>query len=137
MKEKYSKLRVVVADDMAFMRSAIIKILLDLGFQDQNIHQFENGKLALDAIRDSEPNMFDIVFSDWNMPKVNGLELLKAVRRLSSSHNNIHFVLITTVSERDKVVEAINHRVSSYLLKPIEPDKLEDCLKDIFANLDY
>lgn len=133
MDNEYSKLKVIIVDDMSFMRTAIIKILLDLGFAEHNLYECENGKIALDLLRDSEPNMFDIILSDWNMPKLNGLECLKAVRRLSSSHNSIPYVLITTVSERNKVVEAINYKVSAYLLKPVEANKLKECFSDIFS----
>ncbi len=129
----YSKTKILIADDTAFLRVSLVKILTELGFEKNNILECENGKLAFDYLRNYN-GQFDIVLSDWNMPVMSGLDFLKCVRASSDYFKTIPFVLITTVSEKDKIVEAINYQVSAYLIKPIVEQKLKDTLDRIFTK---
>ncbi|MCG8651462.1 MAG: response regulator, partial [Pirellulales bacterium] len=71
-------------------------------------------------------NSFDLVLSDWNMPQMNGLELLKAIRATGSK---VPLIMITTESEQARVLEAIQAGANNYLVKPFEQDVLMDKLQ--------
>lgn len=131
MSEEHKNIRIMVVDNKAAMRVKLIKLLLELGFNKDNIVQFENGKHALNQLKISSKK-FDLVLSDWNMPTLNGIEFLKHVRASNLYFRKIPFVLITTVSEKDKVVEAILFQVNGYLLKPLEMPKLKETLDSIY-----
>lgn len=133
MSRSYEKLNILIADDTGFLRDALCKILIEIGFEKQNIYECENGKIAFDKLKNSKGH-FDIVLSDWNMPILNGLDFLKLVRASNDYFKTIPFVLITTVSEKEKIIEAINYQVSAYLIKPVEPKKLRETLDFIFTK---
>lgn len=125
----YFNKKVFVIDDTAFMRAGLIKILVELGFDKNKIYQFENGSKALEALKLS-PSACDLILCDWNMPTMTGIDLLKHVRNLKIS--NAPFILITTESERDKVVEAIQYNVNGYILKPVSSEKILETIRNVF-----
>lgn len=131
----YASKKIYVVDDTAFMRVGLIKILSELGFDKNKIQQFENGREAFESLR-SAPNECDLILCDWNMPQMTGIDFLKLMRSLKFERPDIPFVLITTESEKDKVVEAIQYKVNGYLLKPINVEKLKSTLEDIFEDQD-
>lgn len=132
MKNEYQNIKILVVDDTAFMRAGLIKILIEMGFSKQHIHQCEDGTLATDYLRKTDIQ-FNIILSDWNMPNMNGIEFLKLVRSSPGPTASIPFVLITTVSEKDKVIEAIKYKVTGYILKPVARDALEETFERIFG----
>jgi len=129
--QDYKNKKLLIVDDTAFMRAGLIKILIDLGFSKDNLRQCEDGNVAVEQLRKSDVK-FDLILSDWNMPNMNGLELLKHVRNTPGPTATLPFVLITTVSEKEKVIEAINYKVTGYLLKPVVRASLEENLERIF-----
>ncbi|MBH47167.1 MAG: response regulator [Halobacteriovorax sp.] len=135
MSEKlYYKTKVLIVDDTSFMRNNLAKILVELGFTAGLIHQAENGKDGLFTLEESEKEgikNFDLIFCDWNMPKMNGIELLKAVRASKSYFKNLPFILVTTDSEKEKVIEAVQYKVSGYIIKPVEKETIEHALESI------
>tara|TARA_R110000868_G_scaffold42681_16_gene144093 strand:- start:6914 stop:7327 length:414 start_codon:yes stop_codon:yes gene_type:complete len=131
---RYYRLKVLIVDDTAFMRNNLAKILVDLGFTAGLIHQADNGKGGMFALEESEKEgikNFDIVFCDWNMPKMNGIEMLKAVRASKEYFKSIPFVLVTTDSEKDKVIEAVQYKVSGYIIKPVDKETIEQTLSSL------
>lgn len=133
MEIKYFSKRVYVVDDTAFMRVGLIKLLAELGFDKNKIQQFENGREAFEALR-ADPDECDVILCDWNMPQMTGIDLLKVVRSANSARPDMKFILITTESEKDKVIEAIQYKVNGYLLKPVNPEKLKNTLEEIFED---
>lgn len=131
----YRNLKVLIADDTAFLRSSLIKFLIEMGIERHNIQEFDNGKVAYDSIKNLNVK-YDIILSDWNMPVLNGLEFLKAIRSSGEYFKEIPFVLITTVSEREKIIEALNYKVTAYLLKPIKSEKLIETFIKVFGPKD-
>lgn len=133
MKEILESKNIFVIDDTAFMRAGLIKMLVDLGCKKEKILQFENGHEALKALEQNVPHL---IFSDWNMPQMNGLEFLKYIRTSDMQFRNVPVVMVTTVSEKDKVIEAIHYRLSGYIIKPVSADKVEQTLKSVFLEED-
>ena len=109
-------MNVLIAEDSKMTR-VVAKKLLD-ALNVQNVYEAEDGQAAL-TIFQTAP--IDVVFSDWNMPNMSGLELLKAVREID---REVPFVMITTERSKDRVREAIEHEVSDYLTKPFTPATL-------------
>jgi len=116
--------RVLVVDDFSIMRRTIIR-MLKLGLDDTFVFvEAEDGNAALAEIQASE---FDLVISDWSMPKMNGLELAKNVRSLGCS---VPFLMITANEEQESAANAIREGVTEYLVKPFNQESLLDaCAK--------
>jgi two-component system chemotaxis response regulator CheY len=115
-------MKVLVVDDSAVMRKIVIKALNEAGHA--NILEAGNGKDALEQVGEA-----DIVFTDWNMPVMDGLAFVKEVRKSSA----IPIVMITTEGGQKEVLEAMKSGVNDYIVKPFKPtvllSKLETFLK--------
>ncbi len=114
-------MRVLLVDDSGTMRTIQKRCLNKMGIQD--VVEAEDGVQALQYF---EAGKFDIVLTDWNMPNMDGLTLLKEIRQRDRA---IPIVLITTEAERARVVMAIQCGVSDYLVKPFTPDGLKEKLE--------
>lgn len=114
-------MKVLLVDDSGTMRTIQTRCLNKLGIED--IIEAEDGQRALDYY---DRNNFDLVLSDWNMPNMDGLTFLKAVRERNAE---IPFIMITTEAERQRVVTAIQAGVTDYLTKPFTPDSLREKLE--------
>ncbi len=121
----YKDLTVLVVDDFLTMRRIVRKILRDLDFQ--NIIEAEDGSAALDVLKTSK---VDLIVSDWNMPKVSGLELLKRVRGQEETRD-IPFLMVTAEAQKENIVEAVKAKVSNYIVKPFTAATLEEKLAKI------
>ena len=130
MSTSFRDKHIFVVDDTAFMRAGLINILVNMGFDRQKITQFDSGLSALEGFKSQAK--VDLIFSDWNMPLMTGIELLKAIRTSGDSRRDIPIVMITTVSEKDKVIEALKFRLSGYILKPVEQTKVLEIVSGIF-----
>lgn len=120
-----------IVDDTAFMRAGLTKQLIELGFGKEKITHFENGRNAFEALLQVK---VDVVFSDWNMPIMDGLEFLKQLRGSNSPMRDVPVVMITTESEKSKVVAALQYKISGYIIKPVMLPKLEEVLELIFGE---
>ena len=114
-------MHVLVVDDSAMTRMVAKNSLKNLGITE--ISEAEDGAKALQVL---EAGAIDIVFSDWNMPNMSGIELLREVRQRWPA---MPFIMITTEGSKDKVMEAIQNGVSDYLSKPFTPEALNEKLK--------
>ena len=112
---------VLVVDDSGTMRKIIIRSLNALGVK--NTTEAADGSQAFQLF---QGQAFDIVLSDWNMPNMSGIELLKAIRGTGSK---VPVILITTESEKNRVLEAVQAGVSDYLVKPFDTDGLRKKLE--------
>ncbi len=118
-------MKVLVADDSGVMRKIIIRSLNACGVS--SVVEAADGREGWDAFQ-AEP--VDIVLTDWNMPEMSGLELLQQIR---GSGSDVPVIMITTESEKAKVIEAIQAGVTDYLSKPFEQDELRDKLEKYVA----
>ncbi len=115
---------VLLVDDMSTIRSLVSNTLkANLGID--NILMAENGEEALGILRTRK---VDIILSDWNMPVMDGEELLYEVRQ-DSMLKDIPFVMMTTNNDRDFIVTAIQLGVTNFLVKPFKPFELEEKLR--------
>lgn len=120
-----SELKILIVDDFNMMRSAIRNILKELHYS--NIDEAENGHVALRMLQKTK---YDLVLTDWNMPVMNGLELLKAIRN-DNNLNHIPVVMVTSEVKKEYVVDAVKSGASGYILKPFNAATLNENLKRI------
>lgn len=111
-------MKILLVDDSGTMRTIQKRCFLKLGVPEDSIVEAENGRVALDHFA---AGAFDLVVSDWNMPVMDGLTLLKEIRQ---RNKEIPVLMVTTESEKGRVLEAIQAGVSDYLVKPFMPDDL-------------
>jgi two-component system chemotaxis response regulator CheY len=120
------KSRILVVDDFPTMRKIVRGVLKQLGYT--NIEEAEDGEQAI-TILQSAP--FDFIVSDWNMPNMTGLELLKAVRA-NPKTKHLPFLMVTAEADKENIVEAVKAGVSSYVVKPFNAGTLKEKIDRIF-----
>lgn len=130
---KIEDIRVLIVDDLPSLRMMLKAQLRRLGYRD--IYEAEDGKAAYQIMVSCKAagTPFHIIISDWNMPKFDGLELLRAVRAVPY-WKALPFLLLTTESEKAKVVEAIVAGVSNYMVKPVDEKTLAEKLAAIWRK---
>ncbi|PIT98930.1 MAG: response regulator [Bdellovibrionales bacterium CG10_big_fil_rev_8_21_14_0_10_45_34] len=123
----------LIVDDFATMRKIIKKVLTELGYND--VTEADDGKTALPLLEQSvkEGRPFEFVISDWNMPGMTGIDLLRSCK----SHpelQNVPFMLVTAESEQKNVVEAVRAGVSDYVVKPFNAVTLKAKLENVYKK---
>jgi len=122
-------MRILVVDDFATMRKVIKNLLRQTGYQ--NVTEAEDGVVALKELRSQK---IDFVISDWNMPNMTGIELLRAVRA-DSELSSLPFLMVTAESLKDNVLEAVKAGVSNYIVKPFTAEVLSEKIEKIIEKL--
>ena len=121
----WSKMHVLLVDDIKSMRSMIRGILFKVGLQ--KVSDAGDGFEALSVLKQEK---IDLIVSDWNMPKMDGLELLKAVRA-DANYKDIPFLMITAENRKENVVDAIQAGTSEFIAKPFTDGTLREKLNKI------
>lgn len=119
------KIKVLVVDDFPTMRRIVKNLLKQLGFE--NIDEAEDGMAALAKLKNGG---YGLVVSDWNMPNMEGIDLLRAVRT-EAVVKDIPFLMVTAEAEKEKVIEAIKAGVDNYIVKPFTAEVLKEKLEKI------
>ena len=119
-------IKILVVDDFSTMRRIVKNILRQLDFN--NIVEADDGSTALDILQKEKINM---IVSDWNMPKMTGLELLKAVRA-DDALKDIPFLMVTAEAQQENIIEAVKSGVSNYIVKPFTAETLGQKMNQIF-----
>ena len=122
-------LKVLVVDDFSTMRRIVKNLLKQIGYK--NIDEAEDGVQALSKLQDGG---YGLVVSDWNMPNMDGLEMLKAVRQ-NPAIKNIPVLMVTAEAEKEKVITAIQAGVNNYVVKPFTGEILKEKLDKIFDRI--
>ncbi len=123
------KIRILVVDDFATMRKVVRSLLGTLGFT--NIQEAEDGAQALRTLQ-SQP--FDFVVSDWNMPNMQGIDLLRAIRA-DPNLRTLPVLMVTAEAKRENILEAAQAGVNGYIVKPFTAETLREKLDAIFTRL--
>ncbi|MGA2936014.1 MAG: response regulator [Syntrophobacteraceae bacterium] len=124
----YKDLTAMVVDDFSTMRRIVRKILKDLQFRE--VIEAENG---VEALRLLGSNKVDLIVSDWNMPAMTGLELLKRVRA-DERLKGLPFLMVTAEAQKENIIEAIQAKVSNYVVKPFSPAVFAEKLAKIIPQ---
>ena len=122
-------MKFLVVDDFSTMRRIVRNLLKELGFT--NVDEAEDGQVALHKLKNQH---FDFIVSDWNMPNMTGIELLKAVRA-DQQIKHLPFMLITAEAKRENIIEAAMAGASGYIVKPFTAATLEEKMNKIFQNM--
>ncbi len=125
-----SGIRFLVVDDFSTMRRMVRVVLHELGYE--NVIEAEDGDSALPILKQGG---IDFLVTDWNMPGMQGLELLKAVRA-DPKLAKLPVLLVTAEAKRDQIVEAAQAGVSGYVLKPFTAQTLKSKIEKILAMQD-
>jgi two-component system chemotaxis response regulator CheY len=122
-------IKIMVVDDFATMRKVIRNLLKQVGYE--NIVEAEDGVIALKTLKSQK---IDLVVSDWNMPNMTGLELLKAVRS-DEDLKATPFLMVTAEALQDNVIAAVKAGVSNYIVKPFTAEVLNDKITKILEKI--
>jgi len=127
---EYKTKRVIVINDAPVVREVIAKNLHKIGFEEDNVFQASDGLEGINMLRAEQ---VDLIISDWNMPNMDGLELLKTIKGYPELAS-IPFIMITSESEKEKVDEAFKAGVNQYIFKPFKPDYFSEKIQQTLGK---
>jgi two-component system, chemotaxis family, chemotaxis protein CheY len=120
-------MKFLVVDDFSTMRRIVKNLLHDLGYP--NVTEADDGKTALPMLQGGG---FDFLISDWNMPGMSGLDLIKAVRS-DAKLAKMPVLMLTAEAKREQIIEAAQAGVNGYVIKPFTAETLKEKLDKILA----
>ena len=123
-------MKILIVDDFSTMRRIIKNLLRDLGFN--NTTEADDGQTALPVLQ-SQP--IDFLVTDWNMPGLNGLDLLKTVRA-DDKLKDLPVLMVTAEAKREQIVEAAQAGVNGYIVKPFTAATLKEKIDKFFERID-
>ncbi len=124
-------MKVIIADDSQTMRRIVQKMLAPLGAA--NVLEADGGDVVMALLKDHHD--VGLILMDWNMPVMNGLECLRAIRKQEST-KHIAVIMITTEVMRERIIEAIHSGATNYLRKPFETDKFNAVVGGILKQME-
>ena len=119
-------LRFLVVDDSVTMRRIVINSLKNLGYD--NFVEAADGKEALEKL--TADDSINFVITDWNMPVVSGLELVKSIRG-DDKLSKLSILMVTTRGVKEDIIEALQAKVNNYIVKPFTPQILKEKIEQI------
>lgn len=123
-------MKILIVDDFSTMRRIIKNLLRDLGFS--NTQEADDGMTALPMLKSGD---FDFLVTDWNMPGMTGIDLLKAVRA-DEKLASLPVLMVTAEAKRDQIIEAAQSGVNGYVVKPFTAQALKEKIDKIFERVD-
>jgi two-component system chemotaxis response regulator CheY len=123
-------MKILIVDDFSTMRRIIKNLLRDLGYT--NTAEADDGKTALPMLQSGN---FDFLVTDWNMPGMTGIELLKHVRA-DAKLKTMPVLMVTAEAKRDQIVEAAQAGVNGYVVKPFTAAALKEKIERIFERIE-
>jgi len=122
-------MQILVVDDFSTMRRIVKNVLRELGFS--NLKEAEDGAPALQMLKTTK---IDFVVTDWNMPGMTGLELLKAIRA-DEKLKTIPVLMVTAEAKREQIIEAAQAGVNGYVVKPFTAQTLKVKMEKVFERI--
>jgi two-component system, chemotaxis family, chemotaxis protein CheY len=122
-------MKFLVVDDFSTMRRIVRNLLKELGFS--NVYEAEDG---VDALRKLRAEPFDFVVSDWNMPNMTGIDLLREIRK-DAALKHLPVLMVTAEAKRENIIEAAQAGASGYVVKPFTAITLDEKLQKIFTTM--
>ncbi len=123
-------MKILIVDDFSTMRRIIKNLLRDLGYN--NTAEADDGTTALPLLQTGN---FDFLVTDWNMPAMQGIDLLRAVRS-DNRLKELPVLMVTAEAKRDQIVEAAQAGVNGYVVKPFTAQTLKEKIEKIFERLE-
>jgi len=123
-------MKILIVDDFSTMRRIIKNLLRDLGFT--NTEEADDGHSALPMLQGAK---FDFLITDWNMPGMTGIELLKAVRA-DDKIATLPVLMVTAEAKREQIIEAAQAGVNGYVVKPFTVAALKEKIEKIFERVE-
>jgi two-component system, chemotaxis family, chemotaxis protein CheY len=124
-------MKILVVDDFSTMRRIVRNLLVELGFSNPLIQEADDGESAIAMLR-SLP--FDLVVTDWNMPNMTGIDLLRAIRA-EGALKGLPVLMVTAENNRDQIIAAAQAGVNGYIVKPFTAITLKEKLAKIFERI--
>jgi len=122
-------MKFLVVDDFSTMRRIVRNLLKELGFS--NITEAEDG---VDALRKLRADKYDFVVSDWNMPNMTGIDLLREIRK-DDALKHLPVLMVTAEAKKENIIEAAQAGASGYVVKPFTATTLDEKLQKIFSTM--
>lgn len=120
-------MRILIVDDFSTMRRIIKNILRQLDLN--NVVEADDGTTAWEVLNKDH---IDFIISDWNMPQMTGIELLRKVRA-SEDFGHLPFLMVTAEAQQSNIIETAQARVSNYIVKPFTAETMKQKIDKIFA----
>ena len=121
-------MKILVVDDFSTMRRIVKNLLRELGFT--NLDEADDGQTAWPKLQSGN---YDFLVTDWNMPGMTGIDLLKKVRA-NPATANMPVLMVTAESKREQIIEAAQAGVNGYIIKPFTAGTLKEKLDKVFAR---
>ncbi|MGB5855855.1 MAG: chemotaxis response regulator CheY [Oceanisphaera sp.] len=122
-------MKILIVDDFSTMRRIIKNLLRDLGFN--NTQEADDGLTALPMLKNGG---FDFVVTDWNMPGMQGIDLLKAIRA-DDKLKHLPVLMVTAEAKREQIIAAAQAGVNGYVVKPFTAGTLKEKLEKVFERI--
>ncbi|OXY83238.1 MULTISPECIES: chemotaxis response regulator CheY [Oceanimonas] len=122
-------MKILIVDDFSTMRRIIKNLLRDLGFN--NTHEADDGTTALPMLKSGD---FDFVVTDWNMPGMQGIDLLRAIRA-DDKLRHLPVLMVTAEAKREQIITAAQAGVNGYVVKPFTAATLKEKLEKVFERI--
>ena len=122
-------MKILVVDDFSTMRRIVRNLLKELGFS--NVQEAEDG---IDALKKLRAETFNFVVSDWNMPNMTGIDLLREIRK-DPALKHLPVLMVTAEAKRENIIEAAQAGASGYVVKPFTAITLDEKLQKIFLTM--
>lgn len=123
-------IKILIVDDFSTMRRIIKNLLRDLGYN--NTFEADDGSTALPMLEGGD---FDFVITDWNMPIMQGIDLIKKIRE-NPKLQSLPILMVTAEAKREQIITAAQAGVNGYIVKPFTADILKDKIDKIFERID-
>jgi len=123
-------MRILIVDDSSTMRRIIGNVVMQLGFAKDNFDEAEDGLKAWKLLSEAH---YDVILTDWNMPNMNGLELVKKIRS-EGTHQKTPIIMITTEGGKNEVITALKSGVNNYIVKPFSAEVLKEKLDGVLKK---